>query len=163
MKKKILITVLSVILILLAVGAAFVYKSYKSIVYVPQQNLQAPIEIPDEAVITVQEADNYDKPQVTLFYVDWCGYCRKFMPVFGQLAKKYKDKYSFVVVNCDNPENKKLVEEFHIMGFPLLFIIDKKYNHSFSMHYAATAKKEIMEEELNNYIKFREKYLKNNH
>ena len=142
--------------------AAFTYIIFnRSLpVYKPQQNIQAPIEIPSEAIVSFKEAEAIDKPMVIMFYVDWCGYCRKYMPVFGEFADKYKDKYSFVAINCDNPQNTQLVEEFHIMGFPSLFIADKKIDHRFSLNMASTAEKSIMKEELDNYLKVREKIQK---
>ena len=155
---------LTVIFILIIVGALiYIFmgnEKYKPS-YTPQQNLNAPIEIPSEAIITMEEANNSTKPQVVMFYVDWCGYCRKFMPKFGDYANKYSDKYSFVVVNADIPENKPLMEEYHIMGFPSLFIVDKEINHKFSMHPAVTVNENIMTEELDSYLSVKDK-IKNN-
>lgn len=128
--------------------------------YQPQQNLQAPIEIPSKSVISFKDAENIDKPMVIMFYVDWCGYCRKYMPVFGEFADLYKNKYSFVAVNCDVPDNINLVEKFHIMAFPSLFVFDKKINHHFTLNMAATTEKSIMKEELDNYLKVRENIIK---
>ncbi len=130
--------------------------------YTPQQNLNAPIEIPAEYIVSIEEANSSDKPQVVLFYVDWCGYCRKFMPKFGEYAKQYSDKYSFAVVNADMPENRELIEKFHIIGFPSLFIIDNEINHHFSMHPAVTADGNIMAEELDNYLAVKDKLHNNN-
>ncbi len=129
--------------------------------YQPQQNLHAPIEIPSAGITTYQEVSDFEKPIVAMFYVDWCGYCRRFMPKFGRLAELYGDKYNFVVINCEHAENMELVKDFHIMGFPTLFIMDKKLEHSFSLYMAATEDSDIMREELDNYIKFRNKILNN--
>lgn len=128
--------------------------------YTPQQNLNAPIDIPAEGITSLEEANSSNKPQVIMFYVDWCGYCRRFMPKFGDYAKKYSDKYSFVVVNADMPENKALVGEYHIMGFPSLFIVDKEINHKFSMHPAVTADDNILTEELDSYLAVKDKIKK---
>lgn len=153
MKKKFFIGLFIVAAIGLFIFADIVLKANNG--YTPQTNLDAPIEIPVESILTMDEASQIDKPIVALFYVDWCGYCRKFMPVFGKIANKYKNDYSFVVVNCDNYENKKLVDDFHIVGFPSLFIIDNRLNHNFSMNMAATSDEKVMKEELNNYLTFR--------
>ncbi|MCD7780110.1 MAG: thioredoxin [Candidatus Gastranaerophilales bacterium] len=128
--------------------------------YAPQENLEAPIEIPSESIITFQPDINYDsKPYVLFFYVDWCGFCRRFMPVFGEIADKYKDKYNFMVVNCDNPENADMVKEYHIMAFPSLFILDKKINHKFALNHASVGEQSIFEEELNNYLNVRKNFI----
>ncbi len=158
MKKAIIITIVSVAIVAVSAVIYGVLKG-ESTSYTPQQNLDAPIEIPDTAIVTIQEANNIDKPQVAMFYVDWCTYCRRFMPKFGEIAKKYSDKYTFTVINCDNPENKEIVEKFHIMGFPALFVIDNEVGHNFSMHMGATVNNDIMIEELDNYLAVREKFL----
>ncbi|HIS89216.1 TPA: redoxin domain-containing protein [Candidatus Avigastranaerophilus faecigallinarum] len=159
MKKKFFIGLFIVVAVCFAAYTYIVFNSSLP-VYKPQQNLQAPIEIPSKAIISFKEAEAIDKPMVIMFYVDWCGYCRKYMPIFGEFADKYKDKYSFVAVNCDNPDNTKLVEKFHIMGFPSLFVSDKKIEHNFSLNMASTSEKSIMKEELDNYLKVREKFFK---
>lgn len=157
MKKKFFIGLFIVAAIGLFTFAGIVLKSNNS--YSTQTNLQAPIEIPAESVITMEEASQINKPIVAMFYVDWCGYCRRFMPVFGKFARKYKNDYSFAVINCDNYENRKLVDDFHIIGFPSLFIIDNELNHKFSMNMAATSDEKVMKEELENYINFRRNIL----
>ncbi len=128
--------------------------------YQPQQNIQAPIEVPGEFILTIQEAEKTDKPIAAMFYVDWCSYCRKYMPVFVEFAKAYKDKYSFAAINCDRPENVDMVNKFHIMGFPSLFIIDNKINHKFSLNLAATTDESVMREELDNYLNVRKNFVK---
>lgn len=155
MKKKFFIALFVVAAICLFVFAHLVLKSSKP-EYVPQENLKAPIEIPNKTIISYEEAIKINKPMLIMFYVDWCGYCIKYMPIFGELAKKYERKYSFVAVNCDKPENLDLVKTFHIVGFPSLFIYDKEINHKFTTHMAATMDNSIMIEELDNYLKVKE-------
>jgi len=127
--------------------------------YRPQQNLQSPIEIPDTGIVKYSEITDNEKPVVAMFYVDWCGYCRRFMPEYGKLAKKLGDKYTFSVVNCDEAENAELTREYNIMSFPSLFVIDNKLVHSFSLNMAGTVEPEIMQEELEEYINFRNRIL----
>ncbi len=122
--------------------------------------ITSPIEIPDSSVLTVfNETENSEKPAVVMFYVDWCTYCRKFMPVFGSFAKEYKNDYNFIAINCDKPDNIKYIREYHIMGFPTLYIVDTKINHKFSLSMSATAQKSVMKEELENYLKVRKAFL----
>ena len=163
MKKRIL--TITLIIIAIVSVCCFMFSSKVTVeptsktAYEPQRNLNAPIEIPSEEIISLKEAENINKPQVLLFYVDWCGYCRRFMPIFGEFANKYKDSYSFVAINCDNPENKAIVKKFHIMGFPSLFISDEKIGHTFPLHMASTVNKEILTEELDNYLKVKQNML----
>ena len=122
--------------------------------------ITAPIEIPADGVVTdFNEVEKSDRPAVIMFYVDWCTYCRRFMPVFGDFAKQYKDNYIFAAINCDKPENIKYVQEYHIMGFPTLYIVDTKINHKFSLSMSATANETVMKEELNNYLNVRKNFL----
>ncbi len=155
MSKKIIIGIIIAILL----GAFTLIGLRQKSSYEPQQNLNAPIEIPSKDIVKIKDVADKEKPMVVMFYVDWCGYCRRFMPKFGNYAEQYKDKYTFAVVNSDDADNKQMVEDFHIIAFPALFIVDNKINHKFSLHPAATIENEVMEEELNNYIKVREKIL----
>lgn len=128
--------------------------------FITQQNLGAPIEIPEEGIITYEEAEKLEKPMFIMFYVDWCTYCRRFMPTFGKLAKQFDDKYSFVTVNCDKVMYKDLVNKFHVMAYPMLFVYDKKIEHKFSMHLGGMMDNSILKEELNNYLKVRKNLIK---
>lgn len=161
MKKKFFIGLFIFASIGLFIFAHIVLKN-NSMQYTPQQNLSAPIEIPDKNIITYEEAKSIDKPIVMMFYVDWCTYCRKFMPVFGEMARRYKDTYSFTVINCDNPDNTELLKVFHISGFPTLFLVDKKINHKFTLNMAGTVQPNILKEELDDYLDFRKNIVKNN-
>ena len=144
---------------ILAIGGFLLYTKFQQHAHEAQRNLNAPIEIPDTGIMKYSSDISDEKPIVALFYVDWCTYCRRFMPEFGKLAKKHSDKFNFVVVNCDYPENKEIVEEFHIGGFPTLFIIDKKIGHNFPLNMAVTSDKELAKKELNKYLEFRERFV----
>ncbi len=156
MKKKFFLWLFIFTTLGLFVYAYIVLKDNNS-EYQPQSNLQAPIEIPHDSILTLKEAEKKDKPIVVMFYVDWCSYCRKFMPVFAELSNEYKNDYVFAAVNCDLPENMPKIKKYHILAFPSLFIIDNKINHSFSLNIASTTDKNIMKEDLDNYLKVRKK------
>ena len=156
MKKKFFIGLFILTVISLFVFANFVLGQNER-QYQAQQNLSAPIEIPDKGVITYEEALKIDKPMVALFYVDWCTYCRRFMPTFGEFAAKYKDKYSFVAINCDKAMYENMVKDFNIMGFPTVFIVDKKIDLKFSLQMASMADKSVMIKELDGYLNSRSK------
>ncbi len=116
---------------------------------------RAPIEIPDPSILTIQEVRDRRKPTIAFFYVDWCGYCKRFMPIYGEVAKEYKNKFNFAVVHCEKPENEKIVKDFEIHGFPTLFIIDKRVNYNFPLSGSVTKDKEALEKELDKYLKLR--------
>ena len=69
-----------------------------------------------------------NKPVVLWFYTDWCGYCQKFAPTFDEVTKDKAVKKNFAIafVNCDNQDNKALMEEYNVHGFPTVFVVDVK-------------------------------------
>ena len=79
--------------------------------------------------ISYSEAMRSDKPSILLFYTDWCGYCKKFMPKFRALTKIYKDDFNFVMINGDAAENQALMNDVAITGLPTVYIFDAKYNN----------------------------------
>lgn len=161
--KKVVIGILAVIGVLaifLFTGTIFLVKKahqeYQNDLN-PQNNLRAPIEIPVDEIVKYSDVKDFEKPILAMFYVDWCGYCRRYMPTFGEFAKEYADKYTFAIIDCDKPENKAFYKEMGVMGFPTLFIIDKKHDFHFSVNMAGTQEDDIMRSELDRYLNFREK------
>ena len=69
-----------------------------------------------------------DKPIIVFFYTDWCGFCQKFAPVFDKItkARKFKSKFAVAYVNCENPDNQRIMQEFQIEGFPTVYVIDNQ-------------------------------------
>lgn len=120
MKKKILI-ILGMLFTLVSVSAAGIALA----------GMNAPKHPSEYHIgITYDEALKSDKPMLAVFYVDWCGYCLRFMPKFNILSKLYGNKYNFVMVNVEgSKENKKLAENVGIAGFPTVYIIDPKYDN----------------------------------
>lgn len=95
----------------------------------------------EKAVVISKQYDkgkSYDKakesakPMIIYFYTDWCGYSQKFVPFFHKLTKDREAKklFSMVYVNCEKQENAKLMEEFKVQGFPSVYVVDKKGNHT---------------------------------
>lgn len=106
--------------------------------------------------IKYEEALKSDKPMLAVFYVDWCGYCLKFMPKFKILSNLYKDKFNFVMINVEESEsNTKLATKTGIGGYPTVFILDPKYDNKVLMpnaFYQDLAKFRI---ELDRYLRIR--------
>lgn len=63
-----------------------------------------------------------DKAVFVMYYADWCGHCKRAKPHFKKLMENYKDndKVTIMMINCEDPENKKLVKSQGIKGFPTL-------------------------------------------
>lgn len=65
------------------------------------------------------------KPVLVFFYTDWCGYCQRFAPDYNKISKDREIKKHMAVayVNCEDPNNRKFVEEYEIQGFPTVFVV----------------------------------------
>ncbi len=155
MKKKFFIGLFIVAVIGLGIFFHLIFNHNKS--YEPQTNLQAPIEIPNESIVRGFDLNQIEKPVVAMFYVDWCGYCRRFMPIFGEVSRKLNKNFTFSVVNCDYPENKELVEKYRINHFPTLYISDKDLDFEYEINSVATQDEESFKGELEKHLKLRKK------
>merc|ERR1712032_545772 len=54
------------------------------------------------------------------FYAPWCGHCRKFEPLYKELAKKLKHVKTLRIDKIDSTRNE--VEGMTIMGFPTIVL-----------------------------------------
>ena len=72
--------------------------------------------------------DNYDDIItkkgifVILFYVDWCGHCTKFKPIFEKLSSnsKLNKKINFCKLDCE--QYKNIPDKLQIGGYPTILI-----------------------------------------
>ena len=55
-----------------------------------------------------------------MYYADWCGHCKRAKPHFQKLIENYKGNVKVMMINCEAPENKELVQSQGIKGFPTL-------------------------------------------
>ena len=146
MKKKILIT-LGILVCLIAT----------SVVGFAVTTMNAP-KHPSEYKIGIpyEEALQSDKPMLAVFYVDWCGYCLRFMPKFKILSKIYSDKYNFVMINVEADKNTRaLAEDVGIGGFPTVFILDPKYDNRILMSNSYYQNLKKFRVELDRYLRIR--------
>jgi thiol-disulfide isomerase/thioredoxin len=120
MKKKILITLGILVTLIVA-----------SVAGVAVTNMNAPKHPSEYKIgISYDEAVKSDKPMLAVFYVDWCGYCLRFMPKFRILNTLYKNKYNFVMINVEGDQNTRaLAEDVGIAGYPTVYILDPKYDN----------------------------------
>ena len=120
MKKKILIT--------LGIWVTFIVTSVAGVAVT---NMNAPKHPSEYKIgISYDEAVKSDKPMLAVFYVDWCGYCLRFMPKFRILNTLYKNKYNFVMINVEGNQNTRaLAEDVGIAGYPTVYILDPKYDN----------------------------------
>ena len=67
-------------------------------------------------------------PELTLFYAEWCGHCRRFKKengVWEKLKKnsKFKNKLKCIEIDCE--ENQTAALQNDIEGFPTLILFTK--------------------------------------
>ena len=143
---------ISVLILIIAILSGFgfvINEKMQSDYKLRQENelkRRAPIDIPDPSIVTIQEVKDNKKPIIAFFYVDWCGYCKRFMPIFGEVAKEYS--------------NQDMVKEYGVQGFPTLFIIDRKINFKFSLSGNVTSDAKTLKKELDNYLNARKNFAK---
>lgn len=89
-----------------------------------------------------------EKPIFLFFYANWCSHCVEFFPTYEQLEKTYQDKYNFIKINIDEPENENLVQEFYVTGIPTVYVVDvknseKNYINPYVLHNKKSLKKTL--------------------
>lgn len=105
--------------------------------------------------ITYDEAIQQDKPMLALFYVDWCGYCLRFMPKYKTVHSLYKNKFNFVMIKADEEANQKLVEDVRISSYPTLYILDNKYDNRVLLNNSLYLDLGKLREELDRFLRIR--------
>jgi thiol-disulfide isomerase/thioredoxin len=55
-----------------------------------------------------------------MYYVDWCGYCKKAKPEFEKLIQNYKGIIQIKMMDAEADENKELVHSQNIRTFPTI-------------------------------------------
>ena len=93
----------------------------------------------DEGIL-VLKGDNFKKALehfdniLVEFYAPWCGHCKAFAPDYVKIAAILKEKgENIACAKIDSPEERELIEEYDVQGFPTLklFRKDKKTPDSY--------------------------------
>lgn len=148
MKKKIIIS-LSVLLLVIATSAISLAVNNAI------ENNKKKVPSDYKIGIPYEQALKSDKPMLALFYVDWCGYCLRFMPKYKEIHSEYKNKFSVVMLNAEDPNNQSLVADVKLTGFPTLYIIDPKYDNRLLLNNALYLDKPSLQKELDRYLRIR--------
>lgn len=77
------------------------------------------------------------------------------MPRLDKVRNLNKDDFNVVLINVENPENAKLVEEYRISGYPSVYIIDPKYDNRVHIDNAFFDTVSDLNKEVNRYSNFR--------
>jgi len=101
------------------------------------------------------EAMKDKKPSVAMFHSQWCTYCHQMMPTFQDFSEIYKDKYNFVLVDIDAPENKYVVEDYMPAAIPVIYIIDPTINNRVLLNSVLFNYPQKLRDELDRYLRIR--------
>lgn len=147
MKKNIIITLAIIVVVFVTAAVSYAVGS----------GAMAKKEKPSDYKVGIEyeKALKSDKPMVAVLYVDWCGYCLKFMPKFADLSKMYAFKYNFVMIDAEAQENQQLVKDVALTGFPTVYIIDPKYDNRVLLNNALYQNMPMFKVELDRYLRIR--------
>ena len=68
--------------------------------------------------------DNFGNPvSCTYYYMDNCGYCKKFTPEWDKFVQNYKGDIKFKKVDMRDAESD--IKKYKIKGFPTVLIMDE--------------------------------------
>jgi thiol-disulfide isomerase/thioredoxin len=78
--------------------------------------------------------ENQEPIKVYNFNTEWCGYSRKFQPIWEDFADNVKNNMNIkaIDVKCDNDQNKDLCNKYNIQGFPTVIIVKNNQPHEYS-------------------------------
>ena len=66
------------------------------------------------------------KKTIYYFYADYCGYCKRFDPLFNKLKRKYRKNINLKKIDGKKPKNQKLITDYGIKLFPTLIVKETK-------------------------------------
>jgi thiol-disulfide isomerase/thioredoxin len=62
------------------------------------------------------------------FYADWCPHCSSMKPVWTDIETHFAESgISTKAVNCELPENRKLVNDHQVTGYPTIIFSQDRY------------------------------------
>ena len=64
-----------------------------------------------------------DKPTIMLFYVDWCGYCKKFMPDWNKLSGSMANEANFL--KLDGDKETDMAKKYNVERYPTIIKVYK--------------------------------------
>jgi thiol-disulfide isomerase/thioredoxin len=62
---------------------------------------------------------------IVLFYAPWCGWSKKFLPIWDEFVEKMKNTKGLQCIKIDSDEKPDCIEHFGIEGFPTIKLLKK--------------------------------------
>lgn len=69
---------------------------------------------------TANTASSGTNANLTLFYADWCGHCKKMKPDWDKVSKEFPGRCKAIESNNITDKDKK---KYDIKGYPSIFIV----------------------------------------
>ena len=66
---------------------------------------------------------NSSRPAIVKFETEWCSICKEMVPIYNQLADRFKGKINFYKVDID--KLRSLTPKYEITGVPTLILFKK--------------------------------------
>ncbi len=89
------------------------------------------------------------KPDLVLFYVDWCPHCKEVKPMFEQLKAKYPERVK--MMNAEDPANVEMAKKYKVEAYPTIMMIGSNIENG-ALEYSGDRSMESIEAFLQKYI-----------
>ena len=67
--------------------------------------------------------NNLNNPSIVLFYVEWCGFCTEFMPIWEKLTELVKNKKINIYKRSCVQHNDYCKKLDRLQGYPTIYYV----------------------------------------
>lgn len=120
------IIIIGIIIIVIIVAYLFICYYNKNITIGGNNNI-------DNNSSIIKDIDNLNnKARLTLYYADWCGYCKKMKPKWYNIKEKLNNKIiNGIIIEMDEingDDNNETIEQLKIEGYPTIIMFKNNNN-----------------------------------
>jgi len=105
--------------------------------------------------MSYDEALKQNKPVVLLFYTNWCGACKRALPLVKEQREIFGKDFVFTSLNAEDTKYADTIKDYRLRCFPTVYIIDPKYDNRVHLEVSYLFNADAFSKELNRYIKIR--------
>ena len=108
-----------------------------------------------ELDMAYDEALKQNKPVILLFYTNWCGACKRALPLIKAQREKFGETFVFTSLNAEDTKYAETIKDYRLRCFPTVYIIDPKYDNRVHLEVSYLFNADAFAKELNRYAKIR--------